>query len=1164
MKINSIYIKNLNSLAGEFHVDFNAFPLKDAGLFAITGPTGSGKTTLLDAITLALYGRSPRFDKVTKTQVGQEGAILTKGANEAIAEIEFEVHDQQYRAHWSIAINRNGNLNHYHHELISLPDQINLSDKKGATEKKAEEITGLTFEQFTRTVLLAQGAFARLLEAGREERFQLLQQITGIDFYRNISIFLYHHNKKLEALENELTQKIGLTDFLSEEVVNALKARIEELTLQLQTADTALKDLKTILQLKLRIQEEKVRTDALQLQQESLHQQWLNLEPRRAKWSLHQKALPLYPDFLNYQNANTELLKLHTLQATLDKELREILQSLDSLQSDYCAQLNIPADADDVQEQIFAQLNALAELHLQKQALSTKLVDRQKAMQDAVSVQNQKQDQLNQFLEKSESLQQRIHKGTEWLEAKQVWSTVKDQLSGWEQQVNTLKETQDAISTQAIKLGCKKTETNLGDWIQKELDTRLTQSGKLQALTEGADPQVIQAECDRLLEFSSQLKEAHALAVRYHHLISEARILSEDTQHKQELLQSQTLKLQQLEADIQSSEKALLELQKQKDKLTEAEKLQQVRDALQAGDPCPVCGSEVHPGITHYLNTLHQHALALEALTHKLKQQQKDLSDTQISALHLQDSLKRNQASIEKCNADTSALKQAFTNLALQLPLEDADAIQSAEAQNQARYQQAKTIRDACTELKTVSHTVEQLQAIQTDFQKAQDKEYILWKEFSPFIAKTDSLSLKDALAFLKKESKTFHTAQDEVEKLKLELTALQSATSELQTHLSEIHARNVILQTELNTLIAESGELQKQIDIYPPIPEPLKVLQTLTRTFAQAKEAINQKQKAISDTQASLTQARQVAESANLQWQQLMQNHGFTSEADFVQAYIRDAKDAESLKQEITRLEDQKKEIDTRFRDANLNYQTLIKQDIHPTNAEELKGQILTLENQITEWLEARQEVKSKIQNNEEKLSQMQTWLEQLNTLKAQHQPWYELGELIQVDSQGKNFNEFAQMLTLKVLLMQANANLLHMQDRYRLDMADENLNESPDSLYVIDAYMGNTRRAADKTLSGGEKFIASLALALGLSDLSAGRIQLANLFIDEGFGSLDPDTLDKAIGILESLQQERSRTIGIISHVSELKERISVQIQMIPGPNGHSTLQFQPLIIA
>jgi exonuclease SbcC len=176
---------------------------------------------------------------------------------------------------------------------------------------------------------------------------------------------------------------------------------------------------------------------------------------------------------------------------------------------------------------------------------------------------------------------------------------------------------------------------------------------------------------------------------------------------------------------------------------------------------------------------------------------------------------------------------------------------------------------------------------------------------------------------------------------------------------------------------------------------------------------------------------------------------------------------------------------------------------------------------------------------------------------------PWYELSELIDADSQGKNFNEFAQLLTLKVLLMQANANMMQMQDRYRLDIADESLNESPDSLYVIDGFMGNTRRAADKTLSGGEKFMASLALALGLSDLSAGKIQLSNLFIDEGFGSLDPDTLDKAIGILESLQQERSRSIGIISHVSELKERIQVQIQILPGPNGHSKIQFQPPLL-
>ena len=154
--------------------------------------------------------------------------------------------------------------------------------------------------------------------------------------------------------------------------------------------------------------------------------------------------------------------------------------------------------------------------------------------------------------------------------------------------------------------------------------------------------------------------------------------------------------------------------------------------------------------------------------------------------------------------------------------------------------------------------------------------------------------------------------------------------------------------------------------------------------------------------------------------------------------------------------------------------------------------------------------------------------------------------------DATGKNFSTFAQGLTLQKLVLLTNDQLQKLNDRYLLDMPQE---EEDDDLIIIDTYLGEERRSV-KTLSGGETFIVSLALALALSDLASKNVKIESLYIDEGFGSLDPEALDIAISTLEQLQVESNKTIGIISHVDSLKERIETQIQLEKNSSGFSKI--------
>ncbi|MFZ4522836.1 MAG: AAA family ATPase [Bacteroidales bacterium] len=178
--------------------------------------------------------------------------------------------------------------------------------------------------------------------------------------------------------------------------------------------------------------------------------------------------------------------------------------------------------------------------------------------------------------------------------------------------------------------------------------------------------------------------------------------------------------------------------------------------------------------------------------------------------------------------------------------------------------------------------------------------------------------------------------------------------------------------------------------------------------------------------------------------------------------------------------------------------------------------------------------------------------------------------------DADGDRFSNIMQRFTIRHLLVLANKRLSGLSDRYRLFIreqmpaqVDEGIDRKQkkslasaekklDQMMVIDQYQGNQIRSVE-TLSGGESFLVSLALALGLSDLAARNIRINSLFIDEGFGSLDPDTLDMAIATLEKLQAEDGKTIGIISHIDMLKERIVCQVKVNKGANGFSTISVE-----
>lgn len=1059
MRIVKVSFKNLNSLAGDWTVDFEHPELQDAGIFLISGPTGAGKTTILDAITLALYGKTPRM-----TPTASRNDVMTRKCDNCLAEVYFDTPKGRFRSYWGHSLNRN--KSEITRELVNETTGA-ICDKKERSEFMRDNDI-MEYGQFVKSVLLAQGEFTAFLKAREDEKAAILEQLTDTNIYFELSRQTYLKEKEERLKKEELERDDARLQPLPPEELNAKQKELAALELEAKELGTTLQKLEGMIRWAKAVADRKAEVTRLELRKEELNQEAREFAPQLEILAAAHTAREFVSQYEILTASRVDLDNLKKQFARLTEQGGELEKEFADWQ----------ARASQLEEITNARNVALMEAQPLLEAcrrldrdIRENLTERQKQANELAGLQSDSGKTANNLKDKKNQLA----RAEESLAELRTW-LAENSRDEW------------------LVANCAALKTRIGNygnaWDQiVAIDRNVSELEKRISATKSA-------LLTKTIELGKQDDSARRLDA----------ILSDLEARKAALCGGKTLR------DLIEEAAAI-------------KSLEEHRRNLKPGDACPLCGSLVHP--------------------YKNKQAQVD-----ILGIRERD-LEKQVAGIEEAEReikDCQTRKNEALNAASLLKVEISGLEESLNKEGEQRNQ---LIRERATQLVKVNAVESE---IRTDLESLRIEPQIGFRDVAAI--------LDERLDLWQKSKRDAENADRQIVALANEIRLLEV---QLENQAREIERRQAALaalsekiagsQKERNDLLGDrnvdaeekrlKGLLEQARNDETAVKSRLdKVKNTLNQINGQ-KDIIRKRQLELEPKIAGLASEFQAA-LAKKGW----------DEAQFLAARRPD-EEIGLLQTNAERLKRIASELEGSLKSGKEELAKLLASNLTDRTTQELESERNKLGGERDAIIKRETSLRDSLKADENLRNEKAGLSRQLAAQKEVWRRWKELYDLIGSED-GKKFRIFAQSITLDLLLAHANAQLVKIRDRYRLQRAPNPDPGNPRKRYldieVVDAFHDNQARPIEN-LSGGETFIVSLALSLGLASMAGKQAMMGSLFLDEGFGSLDEASLETALDVMGSLSNE-GKLIGIISHVEALKDRIPSKIEVEPGEMGRSRL--------
>ena len=1215
MRILKVRFKNLNSLAGDWEIDLQNPAFTSSGIFAITGPTGSGKTTILDAICLALYGQTPRLTNISATT----NEIMTRHTGECSAEVTFESSHGVFRCSWyqnRAGKKPGGKLQHPAHEIADAGTGTVITTKMKEVAAKVRDVTGMDFHQFTRSMLLAQGGFAAFLDAKPDDRAPILEQITGTGIYSEISKGVHERTIAERDALRILEDKAGAITLLTPDEIGSLSEEKSQKDRARSELNITIKSLQDRLDLIQRIELLRLDVGRIEGQQKELAARWegaaadLHRLAMGRKAAVHETAwrsLSLLRSRENQDSKNLEVLQARSAslleaRGVADEVFRAAELALQQAQISVDEQrpiiqqvLDLDGRIEVATESLKSACNTAEELKLRRRTGQAEL-DGLKAERGVLEVEREK---ATSYLNE--------HSGDALLNS--AWSGINAGLLTWQkgnteisELIISLEEARRSLTTATIHHeGTQKLvvagEKALAEK-NSEIDTlRQEVSVLLQGVPVGEIRKKevdIRGRIELLKRMQELLASEETNRSDLQKLVADATAL-EATKKEQERLKAD-LVLHQIRQEnlVESEEKAFRRALLIRD-LTEH------RLHLKDGEPCPLCGSPVHPYRAE-IPDLDEDESGLDKAREDLKEIINSIRDRDVAIASVLGAITANQQDQTRIGNLIRDETESWTAGAEDLGLA-VDAKDRSELVRQFLSDSEKLLKEVLRQISGYDERDQKIRILEQQLSVAKDNHIAVVKAeqdaaFACTAAETDvsrlqSLKEKSELslatlsadliaslaafqiteitpgsigeieAVLTNRRDTFLKYEEQISNLgpkigeyegsiKGKEDALSSLDTEITLAESDITRKRETLSTfqkERTDLYGEKNPLAEEEHLLQAVRSYGEAVETARKTMEEKRGKCDTNTGQIQSLTISLGEVRRDLESGSASFQEAITGSGFPNEAAFHVALLS-APDLSSLEAMASGFENEEIRLKALHGDKHLALKLAEAQIVPDDDGDqdpeaglrEASGKRDTLQKEIVK-------ITIDLEEDQKRRDQMAGSLSQIDAQRKELQKWERLHALIG-SADGKKFRVFAQGLTFQILIAQANRHLQVMTDRYLL-RPDPDL---PLDLAVVDTWQAGDLRST-KNLSGGESFIVSLSLALGLSGMVSKNVRVDSLFLDEGFGTLDDEALDIALGVLSGLHQE-GKLIGIISHVPAIKERISARISVEKRGHGRSVI--------